>query len=46
MCSIITRKTVLGPPCISWPFVTGVVVGVVLLAGVTEFCCCCVTDRA
>lgn len=24
ICSIITRRTVLGPPCISWPLVTGV----------------------
>lgn len=35
ICSIITLRTVLGPPCISWPFVIGVA-GVV--TGVVEFC--------
>lgn len=35
MCSMITLRTVLGPPCMSWPFVKGVA-GVE--AGVPEFC--------
>lgn len=35
MCSIITLRTVLGPPCISWPFVIGVAGAD---TGVVEFC--------